>query len=279
MLSTNPADVALYRRMIDSQVDLMQTLALTEQQRLARAQERGRSLYPLIACSVVALALLLATGWRSVFKPRAAAVSADAPVPNTDEDDAQLARMEELYLIVASAGTEPAQQIDRALDFASRSLGYDFVAVVEWLDGEQPRVSAILGQEIGANAPDLILEKAIALEASRIGRPVTFRIDRLPYDLVSLANVKRPFSWRHCAAYSFPGDYNDRIPHCGLFLGSRLPRPEVLSEADRQLLRLVGTLVSSSSRNARHKKTVERSRPHGSTYGPPESRVPQRTTR
>ncbi|MBD5604298.1 MAG: GGDEF domain-containing protein [Candidatus Eremiobacteraeota bacterium] len=249
-------DGALYRRMLDREMDMLQTLATAEQQHFARGEKRSRFIFVLIACGVAALVALLVSGWRALYKASWTEDRLRERVADANEDDVQLARMEELYLIIASAGPEPAVQMQRALAFASQSLSYEWAATVEWSDGEDARVSAVLGDYV-PSLGGCKLEKAVALESSRLGRPVTFRIDRLPPALAPLLGAQRPFPWRHCVAYTFPGDNRDGVPHCALFLGARAARPDTLSNADRQLLRLVGTLVSASSRNARHQKRLD----------------------
>jgi diguanylate cyclase (GGDEF)-like protein len=256
-VGARPWDTVLYRSVVDDQLDLMKALATSEEESVARARDDGRFFYALAAGAVASLALILISLWRSFARSLAERALARENAAPTVDDEAQLARMEELYLIVASAGTKPSVQIERALAFASRSLGYDWAATLEWLDGEEPRITAVLGEDGTYSPGDCRLEKAIALDASRAGLPITFRIDRLPPHLVRFANLSRPYAWRYCAAYSFPGDFSDKLPHCALFLGSRNFRPESLSEPDRQFVRLVGSLVSSSSRTKRHQKRLD----------------------
>jgi diguanylate cyclase (GGDEF)-like protein len=256
-IGSRPWDTALYRGMVDDQLDLMKELAASEQESVARARDDGRFFYALAAGALASLALILLSMWRSLARSLAEKTRSHEPSPPSVDEEARLARMEELYLIVASAGTKPSVQIERALAFASRALDYDWAATLEWLDGEEPRISAVLGEDGTYSPGDCRLEKAIAVEASRAGRPITFRIDRLPTHLASLGSSSRPYAWRYCAAYSFPGDFSDKLPHCAVFLGSRKPRSETLSESDRQLLRLVGSLVSSSSRTKRHQKRLD----------------------
>jgi diguanylate cyclase (GGDEF)-like protein len=256
-IGARPWDTVLYRGMVDDQMDLMRVLATSEQESVAYARDDGRFFYALAAGAVASLVLILLSVWRSLARMlRERAREREASAPSVDEE-AQLARMEELYLIVASAGTKPSVQIERALEFASRALDYDWAAMLEWLDGEEPRISAVLGEDGTYSPGDCALEKAIALEASRAGLPVTVRIDRLPAHFVRFASSSRPYAWRYCVAYTFPGDFSAKLPHCTVFLGSRKPRPEMLSEPDRQLLRLVGSLVSSSSRTKRHQKRLD----------------------
>jgi diguanylate cyclase (GGDEF)-like protein len=248
-VGARPWDSVLYRSMVDDQLDLMQALATSEEETVARARNDGRFFYALAAGAVASLALILISLWRSFARSLAERALARENAAPTVDEESQLARMEELYLIVASAGTKPSVQIERALAFASRSLGYDWAATLEWLDGEEPSITAVLGEDGTYSPGDCRLEKAIAVDASRAGLPITFRIDRLPPHLVRFANLSRPYAWRYCAAYSFPGDFSDKLPHCALFLGSRNPRSESLSES--------GSLVSSSSRTKRHQKRLD----------------------
>jgi diguanylate cyclase (GGDEF)-like protein len=256
-VGSRPWDSDLYHGMVDAQFDSMRALATAEEESVARARDEGRFFYALTAGAVASLALILISVWRSLARTVRANARARELSDSTVDEEAQVARMEELYLIVTSAGTKPSVQIERALAFASRALGYEWAATLEWLDGEEPRISAVLGEDGTFSPGDCRLEKAIAVEASRAGLPITFRIERLPPHLARFANLSRPYAWRYCAAYTFPGDFSDKLPHCALFLGSRKPRPETLPEPDRQLLRLVGSLVSSSIRTKRHQKRLD----------------------
>jgi diguanylate cyclase (GGDEF)-like protein len=247
---------ARYRMMIDVQLDLMQRLALVERQRVERSHRESDWAYAIMACAIVALLLLLVAGWRSIVKIKGPQVRRDDVVPAGV--DVQARRIEELYLIVASSGIDSELQIERALAYARTSLGFEWALALEWLDGEEPVVTSAPGTDLAAGPADAVgLESAIAIEASRSGGPVTYRFDRLPAELAPLAELARPFPWRHCAAYAFPGDYAERAPHCAVFLASRRPRVHGLSKADLQLLRLIGTLVASSGRSMRHQKRLD----------------------
>jgi diguanylate cyclase (GGDEF)-like protein len=256
-IGTRPWDTVLYRGMVDDKLDLLRALASSEEENVARARDDGRFFYALAAGAFASLALILISLSRSLARALAEKTRERESSAETVDEEAQLARMEELYLIVASAGTKPSVQIERALSFASRALGYEWAAILEWLDGEEPRISAVLGEDGTYSPGDCRLEKAIVVDASRAGLPVTFRIDRLPPHLARFSNLSRPYAWRYCAAYTFPGDFSDKLPHCALFFATRKPRPATLSEPDRQLLRLVGSLVSSSSRTKRHQKRLD----------------------
>jgi diguanylate cyclase (GGDEF)-like protein len=271
-LRGHASSVAAYHEMIDVQIDLVQRLANTERLHLERTHSQSNWVYVMVGCALVALLMLLVSGWRSLLNASKKEALLLERVADAGEDDARLTRMEDLYLIVASSGVDPARQTERALAYASTTLGFEWSVAIEWLDGEEPVVTASSGIERfdAPHALGFALEKAIARESSRAGSPVTFRIDRLPPDLAPLAVGPRAFPWRHCAAYTFPGDFKERTPHCAVFLASQ-QQPAELSEADKQLLRLIGTLVSSSSRSARHQKRLD-----GLAFADPLTGMPNR---
>ena len=243
-------DASAFAAMVRAQDAVTQALAIVEEESATAERRLAQDIVVAIAFATVALFVLALSGWRS-FSASRPSREPRAALPL--DEDAQLARMEELYLIVASAGSKPQKQVERALAFACRSLNYDWAATVEWGDGCHARLSAVIGDDVARDA-NCKLEKAIAIEANRVGRPMTYRIDRLPPGLSHVTNAGRPFPWRHCAVYAIPGDFRGTVPHCALFLGSRTARPESLSDPDRQLLRLIGTLVASASRNALEQK-------------------------
>ena len=272
VLAAGKAGAERYRRMVDLQLDLTQKLAMTDRARAERTRHESTGTYAMIGCAIVALLMLLGSGWGSLMKSSRTEERLRERVADAAVVDVQTGRMEELYLIVASSGVDPARQIERALDYARTALDFEWAIAIEWMDGDEPAVISAPGSDL-VSAPDdaFALETAIALEAGRAGHPVTLRFDRLPAELAPLANAPRPFAWRHCAAYTFPGDYADRSPHCALFLGSRRPRVDGFSESDQQLLRLIGTLVASSGRNMRHQKRLD-----GLAFADPLTGMPNR---
>jgi diguanylate cyclase (GGDEF)-like protein len=253
------ADAAAYHELVDSQIDLMQKLAATERYHLDRTRDQSTSVYAIVGCAFLALLMLLASGWSSLWRSSRTEVKLLEAVAEADLDEAQLTRIEELYLVVASSGVDASVQVERALAYARTTLAYEWAVAIEWHDGEEAKIAATVSVDLAdpKSSAGFSLEKAIVLDASRAGAPVTFRIDRLPGHLLPLASAPRPFAWRHSAAYAFPGDFTDREPHCAIFLGTRQPRSEGLSEADQQLMRLIGTLLASSARNARHQKRLD----------------------
>ncbi len=255
---TEPASVAEHRRVrVDIELDIVEKLGIVERQRLEREHREANWEYAMIGCAVVALLLLLGSGWGSLVRAARSRATLLERVADGAAGDAQSDRLEELYHIVASSGVDPALQIDRALAYARTALAYDWAIAIEWLDGEEPTLTHAPESDIAALPLDALdLERAIAVEASRAGEPVVYRFDRLPAELANLATAPRVFAWRHCVAYAFPGGFSERAPHCALFLASRGPRVAALSEPDRQLLRLVGTLVATAGRNMRHQQRL-----------------------
>ncbi len=255
------SDAPEFHGLVDVQSDLLQQLASSERVHLDRTQTQTRWVYATIAAALGALLLLLVSGWRSLLRVSNEGERLREQMAEGDEGDRQLARMEELYLIVASSGVDPARQVERGLAYARTTLDYEWAIAIEWLDDEEAAVTSIGAEAsppvVTQSADEFLLEKAIARQASLAGEPVTFRVDRLPPALVPFGTSPRAFPWRNCLAYTFPGDYNERTPHCALFLATRKPRPEGVPAADQQLIRLIGTLVSSASRSARHHKRLD----------------------
>ena len=259
LLRGDSSDAPIYREMVDLQIDLVQRLAATERQHLDRTHRQSTWVYLMLGCAVVALLMLLASGWGSLLRTSRSEAALRARVADGDGGEETVSRMEELYLIVAAAGVDPMQQIERAMRYGSRTLRYEWAAIVEWLDGEEATVSPVVSPS-GAGPSARIgyaLEKAIAREAYGAGAPVAFHIERLPAAFAELAGVPRAYPWRSCAAFAVPGDSKAGTPHCAVFFGSCELHSEEVGDADSQLLRLAGTLVASSSRSARHQKRLD----------------------
>jgi diguanylate cyclase (GGDEF)-like protein/PAS domain S-box-containing protein len=151
----------------------------------------------------------------------------------------QADRFRALYLIAASSGRTPQQQIEDTLSLGRELLGVESGVVMRLCDGVLSPVHSV-----GEMPPETL--QTLSMET--LGRQMFCAFDpvavddtaRPPWDRAPVRDV---FPWRSFIATTFETAGN----FAGVIVfGSRYERGELFSTADRELVRSISTVVAST---------------------------------
>jgi diguanylate cyclase (GGDEF)-like protein/PAS domain S-box-containing protein len=152
----------------------------------------------------------------------------------------QADRFRALYLIAASSGRTPQQQIEDTLSLGHELLGVESGVVMRLCDGVLSPAHSV-----GEMPPETL--RTLSMDAT-LGRQMFSAFDpvavddtaRPPWDRAPVRDV---FPWRSFIATTFETAGN----FAGVIVfGSRYERGELFSTADRELVRSISTVVAST---------------------------------
>ncbi len=152
----------------------------------------------------------------------------------------QADRFRALYLIAASSGRTPQQQIEDTLRLGNELLAVE-AGVVMRLDGGRLSPTHIVGAAQSETLRTLSIEKWVGRQLFSTFDPVAVDdIDRPPWDREPVRSL---FPWRSFIATTFEiaGTFAGVI-----VFGSARERGELFSTADREFVRSISTVVGST---------------------------------